>query len=341
MLKWLSKKPEDTSGKERTPKKQKSEGSMSDSSTVKREKRLPGGIVLKVIHGDITEEKSDCIVNAANERLSHGGGVAGAISRKGGRAIQDESDEWVDEHGRVSTGQVAVTGPGRLKCKKVIHAVGPVWEDGNEDEPELLESAVKNSLLKAEELQLTSISLPAISSGIFGFPKDLCAEILFDVAIKFAASHTESSVREIRFCNFDAPTVRYFVSEFDRLFSQTEDEPSQTESSSQDATSDPSNSAASITTPVAGEVNENKTVESVVKAEDSDVVKANDSDAIKAEDSHAVKAGDTHAQSNVEDQPSSGLKKEISSKSVQKESEHKVDEQPASMDVLTEEPVKS
>ena len=87
----------------------------------------PDGRLLRVVQGDITEEDVDTIVNAANEELAHGGGVAGAISRKGGREIQDESSRWVQEHGRVPTGGAVITGAGILKARYVIHVVGPIW----------------------------------------------------------------------------------------------------------------------------------------------------------------------------------------------------------------------
>jgi len=110
---------------------------------VVREVTLPTGQVLRIVRGDITEERVDAIVNAANSHLKHGGGVAGAIVRKGGESIQRESDEWVRQHGPVPTGQVAVTGAGNLPAKAVIHAVGPVWgEHPQKEADKLLKGAV-------------------------------------------------------------------------------------------------------------------------------------------------------------------------------------------------------
>ena len=133
--------------------------------------------MVEIVNGDITREDVDAIVNAANSSLKHGGGVAGAIVKAGGKIIQEESDEYVSKHGPVKTGEVAVTGAGSLPAKYVIHAVGPVWRGGQNKEPELLASAVRNVLKEASKLNLKSVSIPAISSGIFGFPKELCAEI--------------------------------------------------------------------------------------------------------------------------------------------------------------------
>jgi putative ATPase len=167
--------------------------------------------------GDLTQEAVDAIVNAANAHLAHGGGVAGAIVRVGGSVIQEESSRWVRQHGPVPTGQVAVTGAGKLPCRYVIHAVGPVWQGGGQDEDELLRQAAWNSLCKAGELSLASISLPAISSGIFGFPKPRCAAILVKAALDFCAQFPHSTLREIRFTNLDELTAALFEAEIRKI----------------------------------------------------------------------------------------------------------------------------
>lgn len=172
---------------------------------------------IEVRQGDLTEEDTDAIVNAANSHLMHGGGVAGAIARRGGSVIQAESDRWVREHGPVPTGQVAVTSAGSLPARVVIHAVGPVWQGGRAGEDELLRSAVWNSLARAEELKLSSIALPAISSGIFGFPKDRCAAIFVKAALDFIEEHPEGHLRQIRFTNIDRRTVDLFAAELRRV----------------------------------------------------------------------------------------------------------------------------
>jgi O-acetyl-ADP-ribose deacetylase (regulator of RNase III) len=179
---------------------------------------LPSGHVLKVVQGDLTKEHVDAVVNAANEWLAHGGGVAGAIVRRGGLEVQWESDAWVEAHGKLTVGSVAVTGAGMLPCKKVIHAVGPVWEGGDDEEEDNLRAAATHSLRVATEMGLASVAMPAISSGIFGFPKDLCATILVDAAVHWFAQNPESSVRELRFTNIDAPTVGVFLAAFRARF---------------------------------------------------------------------------------------------------------------------------
>ncbi|MCX8030421.1 MAG: macro domain-containing protein, partial [Thermodesulfovibrionales bacterium] len=165
---------------------------------------------IQVRQGDILQEPTEVIVNAANEYLQHGGGLAGAIVKRGGSEIQKESDEWVSKYGKVSTGQVAVTGAGSLSARYIIHAVGPVWKDGNFNEPMLLASAVKNTLLKADELNVSSLSMPAISSGIFGFPKDRCTQIIVKTIYEFFNLYPNSSIKELRLTTLDNSTAELF-----------------------------------------------------------------------------------------------------------------------------------
>lgn len=139
---------------------------------------------LQIIRGDITKEKVDAIVNAANSYLAHGGGVAAAIVRAGGTEIQEESNRLVRDKGPVPTGKAVITGAGRLPAKHVIHAVGPIWRGGNEDEDKLLSEAVISSLELADDKGLSSIALPAISLGIFGFPKERGARIILGTILE-------------------------------------------------------------------------------------------------------------------------------------------------------------
>jgi len=169
------------------------------------------GKVLRLVQGDITERKVDAIVNAANSYLQHGGGVAGAIVRKGGQRIQAESDKI----GFVPVGHAALTGAGNLPAKFVIHAVGPRMGEGDEDNK--LRNAVRNSLILADNKGFRSISIPAISSGIFGFPKDRCAQILTGEVYEYVKRNPQSNLAEIEFCVFDDQTVRYFTQEFEKI----------------------------------------------------------------------------------------------------------------------------
>lgn len=166
---------------------------------------------VRLVQGDITERDTDAIVNAANAYLQHGGGVAGAIVRKGGQTIQEESDRI----GFTPVGHAVITSAGRLHAKFVIHAVGPKMGEG--DEESKLKSAVINSLLLASQKGLRSISLPAISSGIFGFPKDRCAKVLVRESVSFLKEQTNSSLKLIEFCIYDDLTMAYFRKEFEAL----------------------------------------------------------------------------------------------------------------------------
>jgi len=196
------------------------EGAMNE---VKAEHMLASGQVIRLVHGDITEERVDAIVNAANSHLAHGGGVAAAIVRKGGAVIQRESEEWVRRHGPVPTGGAAITSAGALPCRAVIHAVGPIWRGGSEGEEELLRSAARSSFALAAERGFTSLALPAISAGIFGFPAERCAEILLTTAREGLRGHAEGALGGIRFVLFDPPTLEAFLEVFRRIFAPSEE----------------------------------------------------------------------------------------------------------------------
>lgn len=172
---------------------------------------LPGKMVT-LVQGDITEEPVDAIVNAANSYLKHGGGVAGAIVRKGGAVIQEESDRI----GYVPVGEAALTTAGRLPAQYVIHAVGPRWGEGDEDEK--LQSAVISSLTLAEANGFRVISMPAISLGIFGFPKERGARIILESVRDYLKNHPDGSLKEVRICLYDRETLHIFLSVFQELF---------------------------------------------------------------------------------------------------------------------------
>jgi O-acetyl-ADP-ribose deacetylase len=164
--------------------------------------------ILRLVYGDITERDVDVIVNAANSYLKHSGGVAAAIVRKGGKIIQEESDKI----GFVPVGSSVVTVSGRLPCKYIIHTVGPRMGEGNEYIK--LRAAVRNSLELASDRKFKSISMPAISTGIFGFPKDRCAEILIEEARNFLVSNNITSLEVVEFCIVDDETLDYFKRKF-------------------------------------------------------------------------------------------------------------------------------
>ncbi len=167
---------------------------------------------IELVKGDITELEADAIVNAANQYLEHGGGVAAAIVRKGGEIIQIESREYVKKYGPVPVGGVAVTSAGRLKAKYVIHAVGPIYGDPEGDTK--LASAVRSSLEKAEELGLRSIALPAISTGVFGYPYDRAARIMAETLKNFKYRN----LRKVIICLYTDEIYNVFLRVFDEIF---------------------------------------------------------------------------------------------------------------------------
>ena len=162
---------------------------------------------IQLVKGDITERNTDVIVNAANSHLKHGGGVAAVIVRKGGAIIQRESEKI----GFVPVGSAVITTAGKLPCKAVIHAVGPRMGEGNETFK--LRKAIQNCLLLASQKNFKSISIPAISSGIFGFPKRSCAKILLEESKKFLKEN-KTSIDTIEFCVIDDETLDCFKAEF-------------------------------------------------------------------------------------------------------------------------------
>ncbi|MBC7877107.1 MAG: macro domain-containing protein [Anaerolineales bacterium] len=182
------------------------------------ERALSTGQTLQIVRGDITLEKVDAIVNAANEHLQHGGGVAWAIAKGGGDSVQGESDLWIQKHGPVSHAHPAWTSAGALPAKYIIHAVGPVWGDGDEDKK--LSDAVMGSLQVADELQCSSISMPAISTGIFGFPKDRAAGIILNSIDQYFAKAQESGIRQIRIILFDVSSLQVFVKVWQKYISK-------------------------------------------------------------------------------------------------------------------------
>jgi O-acetyl-ADP-ribose deacetylase (regulator of RNase III) len=163
------------------------------------------GCTFEAVLGDMTAERVDAIVNAANSHLAHGGGLAGAIVTRGGPVIQEESDRLAP----VATGDAVVTSAGSLPCRWVIHAVGPVWGQGNEESA--LRSAVRASLDRAAEIGAVSVALPAISTGIFGYPKPEGTTTIVDEARSWISGHSDSRLERLRFIAFDIATAELFA----------------------------------------------------------------------------------------------------------------------------------
>jgi len=158
--------------------------------------------VITFVVGDLTTQRVDAIVNAANEALAPGGGVCGAIRRAGG----DEIFEECARLGGCATGDAKATGAGRLAARHVIHAVGPVWSGGGAGEPELLASAYRRSLEVAEELGCRTVAFPALSTGVYGYPVELAAP-----RAVAAVRELEDRFDEIRFVLLDETTRDLFA----------------------------------------------------------------------------------------------------------------------------------
>jgi len=169
-----------------------------------------GRSVVEISQSDLTEMDTDAIVNAANAQLILGAGVAGAIKAKGGPKIQEECNAI----GGTFVGGAVITTGGDLKARHVIHAVGPRMGEGDEDEK--LKNATLNSLKVADENNLTSISFPAISTGIFGFPKDRCAEIMLGTVTDYL-KEKETGLQRVAFCLHGASSFEIFSETLKRL----------------------------------------------------------------------------------------------------------------------------
>ena len=179
---------------------------------------FPGGARLILLEGDLTQARVDAIVNAANAHLSHGGGVAAAIVRRGGREIQQESDAWVLLHGPISHDHPALTGAGRLPCRKIIHALGPVWGEGSEDAK--LHAAITASLRLANEQGFASVAFPAISTGIFRFPVLRAAAVSLEAIEVYFEENPASSLREVQVILFEQSAIGAFQQVFEQRWRQ-------------------------------------------------------------------------------------------------------------------------
>ncbi|XP_006869484.1 PREDICTED: poly [ADP-ribose] polymerase 9 [Chrysochloris asiatica] len=189
-------------------------------------KMLPSGVEVSVWKDDLTRHAVDAVVNAANEYLSHKGGLALALVKAGGPEIQEESEIFVERYGAVPTGEVAITGAGRLPCKVIIHAVGPQWTEMyamrcvNE-----LQRAIVNILKYAttSSPNIKAVAIPAISSGIFGFPLDLCTQtIVGSIRLFFSQNEMAINLKEIHLVSNEEPTVAAFKTASEDILGRNE-----------------------------------------------------------------------------------------------------------------------
>ena len=174
----------------------------------------PGGRAFEVVAGNLLEEETDAIVNAANAHLAHGGGVAAAIARAAGPALEEEGDRLVAECGPVEVGEAVVTTAGRLPFKGVIHAVGP--HQGLGQEEDRLVQALGSAFRRAHERGWASVSFPAVSSGIFAVPLETCARAYVRAVRGFFAANPGTSLRTVRLCLFGGPLADLVKAELGR-----------------------------------------------------------------------------------------------------------------------------
>lgn len=163
---------------------------------------------LELVQGNIVEENTEAIVNAANSSLLGGGGVDGAIHSAAGPGLLAECRKIRDQRGSLPSGQAVSTKGGQLKARYVIHTVGPVWQGGKRNEPQVLESCYCNSLEEATRLGCSSISFPSISTGAFGYPVQQAATIALRTVVDHL--HSPRSVQLVRFVLFDGDTYQAY-----------------------------------------------------------------------------------------------------------------------------------
>jgi O-acetyl-ADP-ribose deacetylase (regulator of RNase III) len=172
-----------------------------------------GDGTLRLVQGDITKEKVDAIVNAANSSLMGGGGVDGAIHRAGGSAILAECKEIVNEQGRLPTGEAVITTAGDMPSRHVVHTVGPVWGGGEKGEDGLLASAYRNSLKVAADNDCQTVAFPSISTGVYAFPIERAARIALRTIIEEMPRHEFDEVRMVLFSDGDFQTYQAALDE--------------------------------------------------------------------------------------------------------------------------------
>jgi O-acetyl-ADP-ribose deacetylase (regulator of RNase III) len=177
-----------------------------------------GKATVRIIRGDITEMETDAIVNAANSSLMGGGGVDGAIHRKGGEKILEEckrirATEWPQG---LPTGKAVITSGGNLKAEHVIHTVGPVWRGGNRGEPELLVQAYQNSLRLAVAKGLKTVAFPSISTGAYGYPVEEACRLALEAVKDFLEK--EDNLAEVVFVLFSESALEVYLDEAKEVF---------------------------------------------------------------------------------------------------------------------------
>ena len=173
--------------------------------------RIGNKATLELVTGDITDEATDAIVNAANSSLLGGGGVDGAIHAAAGPALLADCKKIREQRGTLPAGQAVTTLGADLKARYVIHTVGPVWQGGSRNEPQVLESCYCHALEEANRKTCASVSFPSISTGAFGYPVDAAAKIAVRAVVDVLQAENPQSVRLVRFVLFDDRTHKAYA----------------------------------------------------------------------------------------------------------------------------------
>jgi len=180
------------------------------------------GVTFENGMGDICYLEVDAIVNASNGQLVHNNGLSNSMIAQGGDVIQEESNKIIeDNNGALHVGTAVATSGGALTAKYIIHVVTPIWTGGDNNEAFRLEKCIINALLRAEELEIRSIAFPSLTSGVFGFPRDKCAEIIINKCLEYLEENIkDTTLREIKFINMDVNSVKAFKHQMDKLITQ-------------------------------------------------------------------------------------------------------------------------
>jgi putative ATPase len=169
-----------------------------------------GATTITAVRADLTAMPIDAIVNAANEHLAHGGGLAAAVVRAGGRIVQEESDRWIAEHGPLSPGVAAVTTAGAMPADVVVHVAGPRFRAGRDNES-LLRTAVDAALDAAVAAGCRSVAIPAISAGIFGYPLADATRVIASETVGWVRDHLDT-LDDVRLVGYDDEVAAAFTS---------------------------------------------------------------------------------------------------------------------------------
>lgn len=173
---------------------------------------------IEILMGDITTIQADALVSSGNYELSNNSGLALSISHRGGIEIHNECIKILEKNnGQVQIGQAYITGAGQLKAKHVIHVICPMYTGGQHRESELLGDGITHALEKADEFGLTSVAIPSIATGLFGFPKEICADVIVSKTVEYINTHEQTVLKTIKFINHDNQTTSVFMAALEKV----------------------------------------------------------------------------------------------------------------------------